>query len=242
MGTTTKHLLVLANSIKKSPGVCIAGREVSFTGSSYSIGPWIRPVSGRGEGELSPSETRLVTGEQPMVMDFIAVPLLHAVNDPLQPENWLIDAKQRWNSVNSSYSAPPLELLAEMDEPKNIWLQRGFRTDRVSATYLQKSPPDQSLYLIYVAELRARLEWKIREGRYKRGWRALFNYRGVDYDLSITDPVFRESFSTQFPPLGQPDVTIIVGNSNGCYLCVSLAPEFNRYHYKVVATIIEIDF
>ena len=233
----SEHILILANSVNHWPGVCIAGREINSKGQQYTIGAWVRPVSANGEGELSPSETRLVGGKQPAVMDFVEVQLSHAVNDLLQPENWLIDAGQRWRSVNASYQKPGLELLRE--EPKSIWLQRDERGDRVSPAYLKKSPPDQSLYLIRVPSIRARFEWNEWDGRYKQRRRALFTYRGVDYELNITDPEFSERYRDQFPAKGSPAKTFTVTPANGCYLCVSLAPEFNCYHYKVVATIIE---
>lgn len=78
-----KHLLILANSIKHWPGVCIAGREITSSGQRYAIGGWLRPVSSNGEGELSPSETKLVSGKQPQVMDFVEVRFSKPVNDPL---------------------------------------------------------------------------------------------------------------------------------------------------------------
>jgi hypothetical protein len=233
----SKHILILANSIKHWPGVCIAGREILSTGKSYSIGTWVRPVSANGEGELSPSETKLAGSKQPAVMDFIDVPLSHHVGDPLQPENWLIDAGQRWRSVNVVYQRPGLELLVE--EPKSIWLQKNERVDRVSPEYLRKAPPDQSLYLIHIPSIQARFEWNEWDGRYKQRRRALFAYRGLNYELNITDPEFSERYRAQFPAKGQLAKTFTVTPPNGCYLCVSLAPEFNGYHYKVVATIIE---
>ncbi len=233
----SKHLLILANSIKHWPGVCIAGREINSTGRQYAIGAWVRPVSAKGEGELSPSEAKLVNGKQPVVMDFVEVQFLHANNDRLQPENWLIDPGQRWRPVNASYQKPGLELLHE--EPKSLWLQPGERADRVSSAYLEKSPPDQSLYLIHVPSIRARFEWNEWDGRYKQRRRALFTYEGVDYELSITDPEFSVRHRDQFPAKGQPPKIFTVTPPKGCYLCVSLAPEFNAYHYKVVATIIE---
>ncbi len=170
-------------------------------------------------------------------MDFGEVHFSHAINDLLQPENWLIDAGQRWRAVNASYKKPGLELLRE--EAKSIWLQRDERADRVSPAYLKRAPPDQSLYLIHVPSIRARFEWNEWDGRYKQRRRVLFTYRGVDYELNTTDPEFSERYRNQFPAKGQPAKTFTITPPNGCYLCVSLAPEFSSYHYKVVATVIE---
>ena len=235
--TTSKHVLILANSIKHWPGVCVAGREIRSSGKSYEIGPWVRPVSANGEGELSSSETKLEGNKQPMVMDFIEMPLVRHIGDPLQPENWLIEACGRWRSVNSLYQQPRLDLLRE--EPESIWLQNNERADRVSQDYLQKRPPNQSLYMIHVPSIQARFELNEWDGRCKPRRRALFTYRGVNYKLNITDPAFSERYRDKFPLKGQPSQTFWVTPPNGCYVCVSLAPEFKGYHYKVVATIIE---
>ena len=104
---------------------------------------------------------------------------------------------------------------------------------------MKRYPPDQSLFLIHVPSIQARFEWNVWDGSYKQRRRALFSYKNVDYDLGITDPDFGERYHRQFPAKGENAVVLTVAPSNGCYLCVSLAPEFNNYHYKVVATIIE---
>lgn len=235
--STTKHLLILANSIKHWPGVCIAGREIQSQGSDYRLGSWVRPVSETGEGELSPTETMLPSGKQPTILDFVQIQLVRYMKDPLQPENWLIDDAQKWRSVNSLYQKAPWEILVE--SPESIWLQRGERTDRVSPVYLKKTPPDQSLYFVHVPTVRARFEWNEWDGRYKQRRRAMFAYRGVEYEFNITDPKFSERHRSQFPTKGRPANVFDVRPPNGCYLCVSLAPEFNGFHYKVVATIFE---
>lgn len=234
---TMKHMLILANSIKHWPGTCIAGREIISIGSNYEIGPWIRPVSSHGEGELSSAESCLASGKQPKVMDFVAVPLSKKMSDPLQPENWLIDKSTRWKSVNSKYAKPSMDLLIEA--PQHIWLEPGGRVDRVSAGFLKGKSLKCSIRLIQVPSLRARFEWNEWDGRYKQRRRALFMYRGADYEINITDPEFSERHRGKFPAKGKPANTFTVQPPNGCYLCVSLAPEFNGYHYKVVATILE---
>ncbi len=47
----TKKIIVLANSYKKKPGGCVAGREL---GDGNTIGDWLRPISNQPEGELLP--------------------------------------------------------------------------------------------------------------------------------------------------------------------------------------------
>ena len=49
---TTKMIVVLANSVKKS-GRCLAGKEIVWTDGSWKVGNWIRPVASPDGGEIS---------------------------------------------------------------------------------------------------------------------------------------------------------------------------------------------
>ncbi len=63
-----KRILCLANS-RKTSGRCIAGREITETGA----GAWIRPVSGRGSGEISEEDRRYADGRTAQVLDLISL-------------------------------------------------------------------------------------------------------------------------------------------------------------------------
>jgi hypothetical protein len=227
----TKRIIVLANSIKHYPCTCIAGREIKSNGPICKLGPWIRPVSIHDEGGISPSEARLQSGRQPAVMDFVELDLTRKVNDSSQPENWLIDRNTKWRSVNRQYAGKP-RLDSLVETPEHLWYQRNERTDRISSAVLRRHPPAQSLYLIRVPGLKISFGWQQWQGEYKAKRRASFRYNMTDYDIAITDPAFLERFRTQFPRKGDPTKSFEVQSAHGCYLCVSLAPEFNGYHYK----------
>jgi hypothetical protein len=237
MMAVTKRILVLANSIRHAPCTCIAGREAILEGAKYHFGPWVRPVSSHGEGELAPSETLLSNGKQPKVLDFVELSLAAPAKEPDQPENWTIEAGTRWRSVSPRYKRPPMDKLLEF--PPNLWRQLGERSDRVAANYLKQNPPVQSLYFIRLDRLHVRFEWKPWEEVARRRRRAIFTYNGDDYDLGITDPAFHDRHRAKFPARGQPAAEIELDAKDGFYACVSLAHEFNGYHYKVVATILE---
>ncbi len=234
---TSKHFLILANSIKHYPSVCIAGREISSTGKRYEVGSWIRPVSNHHEGALAPSETLLKQKRQPRVFDFVEIGLSQKCDDPLQPENWLIELGNTWASVNGSYERPTFDSLVE--HPNEIWLARGEKSDRITSDALRGLRPNQSLYLIHIAELEVSLGWRLWDQQYKARRRAIFTYNGVEYDLGITDPAFLEKYRDEYPDKGQRANVFSIRSGEGVYLCVSLAPEFNGYHYKVAATIFE---
>lgn len=233
----SKYIIVLANSIKHAPSTCVAGREIISGSKNYEIGEWVRPISKHGEGELYPTETQLGPLRQPRILDFVEIPLEGHANNSLQPENWFIQPEKRWRLANELFARPGMELLAQT--PPHLWVQPVQKTDRVATDFLRLKKLYSSLYLIHVSKVRVKFFWKVWDGEYSRKRRVEFEYRSVKYDLGLTDPVFVEKYRDRFPTQGDAPVEFEVKPAGGCYLCVSLAPEFNGYHYKVVATIIE---
>jgi hypothetical protein len=229
----TKRLLVLANSTKYR-GRCVAGREITDQGGSYRIGGWVRPVSSHGGGELSDVDRRLMNrGSDVRVLDFVDMPLLGPANDGCQPENWQICGPRTWTDVGPEYSRPPLEWLKQ--SPPDLWLESGGRTDRISHAQLTAKPPPASLYIIRPEGLRIRLYTQA----YKPRRQALFRYRGVTYDLPITDPVIDEKCFGRIPKQGSPPLDFPLPCGDDCLICVSLTGDFQGHHYKIVATILE---
>lgn len=229
----SQHLLVLANSTKNS-GLCIAGRQIFKRDGKCYLGRWIRPVSPHGDGELTPEEVRLNRGQQPQIFDIVEVPLAGHQQDIRQPENWRIRARRPWRLADPSFRHPPLELLLE--RPTDLWCQPGERCDRVSAGYLSAHPPLQSLYLVVVENLQAKFGWSEYDGFYRERYRAHFSYGGIEYELNITDPRFIKQHKDKLPRAGDRARTWPLGKETA--VCLSLAREFNGYHYKIVATIL----
>lgn len=229
-----KRVHVLANSVKKSQH-CIAGREVLSRGGVLSFGDWIRPVSRHGEGELSRGDCRFPNGRTPEVFDVVDIPLDGHEGSVAQPENWYIDAKGHWRKVAIDAAALP-ELV--IDRPRRLWMAPGQRVDRISPEALKRLGANASLYLIKVARFRIQLGWNERDGRQSRRRRALFEYRGEQYDFSLTDPVM-DRYCRPFPGPDEGPRTVRLPGGDDCTLCVSLAPPFQGYHYKIVATVIE---
>ena len=234
----TKTLVVLANSFKHHPSTCIAGREVTDRGGHYEIGPWIRPVSTHDEGGLYPSESQLTNGRSPVVFDFVQIELTKSTNEATQPENWLIASNSKWKCLTPKYEIPGMNLLVEA--PQDLWLEKAQTSDRISATAINVRPPKQSLFLIPIKSVTIQFGWRQWDAEYKQRRRALFAYKNKDYDLGITDSAFLDRYRSEFPPRGQSTKEFKIGGVAGCFLVVSLAPAFNGFHFKVVATIIEV--
>jgi hypothetical protein len=231
-----KRIIVLANSTKHHPQSCIAGRELlDEIGDVKKWGSWIRPVSTHDEGALSLTERRLTNAEDPKPLDLIRVPLLQAVNNPLQPENWLIQPGQVW-SKDSTLAAG--ELLRLLEQPDDLWLDPSQQNDRASGLYLQRLPKVQSLYLIRPQAFHFHIRSRVWEGYAKKQQRGLFTYRGRHYDLALTDPRICQKYFPDYPQT--PEAYIQPADPERILLCVSLTPPFHELHYKVIATVFEL--
>ena len=190
---TIKRILVLANSTKHHPKSCVAGRElIDEGGGKTRWGGWIRPVSNHDEGALDFTERRLANGGDPKPLDVIQVPVSGQENNPLQPENWLIEAGQSWTK-QSSYDAQ--DLLQLVEEPQDLWLQPGQQNDRVHKTFLQRLPDLQSLYLIRPEKFSFEVRSKTWNSETKKKIRVVFTYKKQYYNLALEDPtIVRKNF------------------------------------------------
>jgi hypothetical protein len=256
-----KRVLVLANSWKHQLR-CVAGREVIDVGAGkYKLGRWVRPVAGSGRGELNLAERSQTNDREAQVFDFVEMPLAAPVGDPLQPENWTIVGPRSWRNVNQEYQRPVATFFLET--PPDLWLRcpaehalqpqaaanrrpmgharagavrlseapSGARTDRLAHSLLLDRPPTASLYVIRPEEFRLCLT--VMGGKDKR--RAAFRYHGVEYNLAVTDPRIGAEYFVLRPKPGE--FRLRCGDK--CLICVSLAGDFDGFHYKVIATIFE---
>lgn len=230
-----KRIIVLANSIKRN-GRCVAGREIGEKDGNTRN--WLRPISDEVEGALMPQHMVINNGRQLEVLDIVDVPLTSNANDPCHPEDWGV-ANQAWQHVN----AFDLDNLLSLEEaPHDLWLEDRSHTDRVTCGFLQRREHHQSLYLIRPRNLHIRLwkEFNEYKGYNQKKTRALFNYRNVDYNLSLTDPAVIARHYLTFPDVGELPNEFSFPCADKCLVCVSLTPVLNGYHYKVVATILEL--
>jgi len=234
-----KKLVILANSIKRNAR-CVAGREVTAKDGRYSVGPWIRPISIHGEGELDCAETTCSDGSHIELMQFAEIALAAAVNDIYQPENWTIAGPRCWRKLDWPYGPVDHKLLLE--SPADLWFDRAEkRTDRISHERLKTNPPAQSLYVIRPEDLHLRFykEYNSFKERDERKSRGAFTYKGVKYDFTLRDPVASKKYCSEFPASGAPPKEVGFSKDNGPLVCVSVASDFKGFHYKILATVIE---
>lgn len=232
----TKRILVLANSIKRQRR-CVAGCElIDEEAGKFRWGDWIRPVSNHDEGALDFVERRLADGKDPKPLDVIQLSLSNPENNPLQPENWLIQAGQPW--IKESSLAPQV-IPSLLKEPDDLWLQPGQKSDRANPAFLQHLSNLQSLYLVRPESFQFEIRSTTWEGRAKKQLRGLFKYKQHRYDFTLTDPLISRKY---FPVFHQAAEGYSKPNGpSQILLCISLTPLFkDGLHYKVIATVFEL--
>ncbi len=230
-----KTVLILANSVRHAPNACVAGRELTDAGGQRSYGAWVRPVSNRGEGELSLPERWTTHNREVRVLDIVQMSLGDQIGDALQPENWRLAPPPAWQVVGSA-TIEDLERAAE--SPPSLWDDPNDPGDRVSEARIAQAPPAQSLYLVKVDEVLIRLFSEHYPERTRKHRRAHFRHRGRDYNLGITDPTIEERYGIRVPTPSEAALERRVAHA--CYVCISLAHgSFHGHHYKLAAAIID---
>lgn len=232
----TRRIIVLANSYKKKPGRCVAGREL---GDGGIVGNWLRPISDQPEGELLPRHMKTSDGAPLAPLDIVDVPVSEYANDAIHPEDWIVDRSQEWTRAGE-FNPKTLGTLKE--NPEDLWLEPSVGSDRVTSEFLLERPEHQSLYLIRPEEFKVELSVRqYPDNPYpSKRRRAHFFYNGHDYEMNLTDPVFTDRYCGALPAVGEPVVTVHPPHGDKCLLCVSITPLYRDYHWKVVATILEL--
>jgi len=236
------RLCILANSVKNTQS-CIAGIEMEkdLDGRWRSTGRWVRPISHRPNGAISDKESFLQNrNRRPELFDIVEIPLSGPAQVEGQPEDWLIEEGADWLCLG--HIDPRESTGALIEQPKDLWLQKGVKRDRVTPEWVagHKLP---SLYLIQPEQVRVYIQETFYGSDSKRSRRVALRYNDVDYDFAMTDPVASAKY---FPDYRTRLAGLNVGISLDCAaVCVSLAPAWKgglasqAYHYKLVAGIIE---
>lgn len=215
--TIIKQIVILANSIKHNPGRCVAGRElISELGTVGQLGAWIRPISLDGEGELYSRHCQISGGGTINLFDIFDVPLLNHAADPTQPENWFIDEHTLWQRIGTW---PSTRLVSFFENTQALWSEPYGRADRISQGFIELNPPLQSLCIIPLNNATI-----IKDSWDEKKYRLQFRHANTDYALKITDPFFQiqRKVNADKPPSAA---------------CVSLAPPFQGFHYKLIASL-----
>lgn len=234
-----KTMVVLANSVKKHPGRCIAGLEATVCNDRIEVGAWLRPVGpdhDSQEGELLPGRHFRYPGGCPQLLDLIKFPVIRHRNDPGQPENWEVNTHQTWQKISQVSATDMIRFANKM---KGLWDEPRERQDRVSVGYQTSRPDTQSLTLIQPEGFRVKMwtEYNPFSNRDQKKTKGAFRYRSRSYEFSITDDHFTSRHcSHQATEL----VEVVPPWGDNCLLCLSLGAPFNGYLYKLIASVIPL--
>lgn len=195
-----RDIVILTRSYKRG-GLCVAGIDAK-------TGEWVRLVSSdvKSHGALTSR-----TASSFNVLDQVQVEIEEARPTPYQPENLLVDIKQRIIKTGT-WNLEQVLNLHPAEDPDYIFVN----TNR-ALSEKQMSETDGSLVLVHVDN------FSITDIQRRH---ASFLYRGNSYYLSVTDPTYR----------GTSEETSL----DSAYLVVSLPDEpyeENDPYYKFVAKV-----
>lgn len=182
------RFICLANS-RKHGGRCVAGIRTDGSG-------WIRPVSPKLDGSLTPRDYALNTGREAGLLDVIEATVSTARPEPHQPENWTIN-NTKWGFIRTKWRFIETLNPSQASRELSAFLVSGPQLlgnldDRVSYEFLKSNPASTSLALIEPSTI----SWLITDSfRGSRQTRARFQLGGQNYNLVITDPTWRARLS-----------------------------------------------
>ena len=133
--------------------------------------------------------------------------------------------------------------LPEFEEhPRHLWLESEDHPDRAGGSYVRSLPRHQSIYMVRPQNFHVEVhsEHNTFKNKDQRKTRAKFGFHDQDYALNVTDPIFTARYCSNPPAVGEAPKAVHPPAGDNCLLCVSLTPDFNGYHYKVVATVLEL--
>ncbi|MEV3851483.1 hypothetical protein AB0J30_32425 [Streptomyces microflavus] len=179
---------------------------------------WVRPVSRRSSEAVSVIERQYADGVEPRVLDVVAVRLIEKKPSEFQRENWLLDHSVQWEKVGRI----AWEDLCDLEQrPEDLWINGysswGGLNNKIPVS--RQEEISNSLALVRVDSVEIRGD----------GF-AHFDYRGRDYALNFTDPVYEKMTAAggfRRRKLGESFITVSVGK------------EWYGYFYKFAAAIIE---
>lgn len=218
-----KNIICLANSYKYG-GRCVGGVEIELDEKkgSYKVKRdnkgmpiWIRPISSLEHGEIP---AYLV--DNVGVLDVLEIDVQDYCPNNSHSENYKCLSVKKISHVRKSSS----NLIPLCDTfHKWIFYNKGkavpceiFEKGDYSLMFIK--PDEAILYKDFSNDERGKLRMKIK-------------HNGVVYDFPVTDPEFlskKESFNGTEQKMGD------------CYLTISLGEEFDEWHYKLIAGVIEM--
>lgn len=222
----SKTIVCLANS-KKWKGLCVAGLELSSSGSA---GEWIRPVSARADQEIQRSEIRYADGSYLDLLDVVSVPFLEPRPFAFQTENHLIVPGQPWVKTGTF---SPKGLRALCSEPTALW-SNGPRSYHGVNDKVPESAAAGFSHSLVLVEPKDLLIEVVLDYQNQKQVRAHFRVGQTFYNCAVTDLKVEAEFIGR-----EAGDQWTYGRS--AVACISLTEKaLQGNHVKLVASIIDV--
>jgi hypothetical protein len=221
------RIVCLANSYKHDHR-CVAG-------ISLVTKKWIRLVGRQVPGCLTVKETCYPDGKETALLDVFEAELGQDCGSNCHPEDVFV-TERPWRPIRRFDGPNDARFLAAYINKGPSVLQ-GFG-DRVYTRKIEGSPVERSLELIRPEDL----WWWIREESGKRKNRAIFRAGHVvrtRYDLAVTDPAWLNQLNL-LPAGIYPHSFFFGGKPSQTLLTISLSEPFEKFHYKLVAGVVNL--
>lgn len=221
------RIICLANSYKHNHR-CVAG-------ISLVTKKWIRLVGRSVPGCLTLQETCYPDGSEAALLDVFEAELGEECGSNCHPEDVYV-TDTPWRPVRRFDKSSDARFLA-LYVSKGPSILQGYG-DRVYGRKIDGTPVENSLELIHPDDL----WWWIRDEEGKRKNRALFRAGHVSrarYDLAVTDPVWLGRLRS-LPGGIYPHSAFFKEKLPKTLLTVSLSEPFEKFHYKLVAGVVNL--
>lgn len=217
-----KLILCLANSYKYG-GRCLAGIELVKNDNGYHIvrnidgSPhWVRPVLPEGTGEIPADVT---TGID--LFDLVEVENCEECPHYAHSEDVTFSSLSKIRNYPRTVSI--IDKLCDNVHQSLL----GFAEKKITPEQYCKG--EVSLALISPSHVRIICSEVDNVAKF----RAFFNYKGIEYNCSITDPTYLRLLESY-------GVESLERQHGEMYLVVSLSKEYNGYYHKLVAGVIDL--
>lgn len=221
------RIVCLANSYKHDHR-CVAGITLNAK-------KWVRLVGNAVPGCLTTQEICYPDGSEPTILDVFEAEIDSPCATRAHPEDIRI-GKSPWRPIRRFDQPPDLRFLADF-VAKGPGVMEGYG-DRVFAQQFESAQAERSLDLVRPEDL----WWWVRDEGGRRKNRTLFRVgRGIRtrYDLAVTDPRWLERLR-HLPAGIYPHSSFFAGQPPTVLLTVSLSEPFEKFHYKLVAGVVNL--
>ena len=235
-------LLVLACSYKQG-GYCAAGLvvEPDAAGNWCASAEWLRPVArdGSGCGALLMTDITCSNGRKVCTGDVVRCQVFAGKGIAGQPENRVVTGVA-WEFLETVDAS---QIPSLVEQPAHVWLDSCAPSNRVQGCIVQSGQVQESLMLVQPHNLQLLLSHRTDfNGKARKRIQASFDYAGQHYEgLSVTCPAVSRMLKNRFPVLGGAEVCMTLNKGDQYVLCLSLSPDFNGFHYKLVAAVYDYD-